>query len=99
MDLNYQGFSTYLDMESRRQFIQAGLTLAAGSLIPGSVAASDSSIKNSPVATKKHNPIGVSTYSFWRFNGPKENFSMEYCIEHAARMGFDGIELLLVQMG
>ena len=44
------------------------------------------------------NPIGVSTYSFWQFNGPREEKSMSYCIEQAARMGFDGIELLLVQM-
>lgn len=43
-------------------------------------------------------PIGVSTYSFWQFNGPKEDSSIESCIDHAARMGFDGIELLLVQM-
>ena len=46
----------------------------------------------------RHNPIGVSTYSFWQFNGPKESASIESCIEKAARMGFDGIELLLVQM-
>jgi len=44
------------------------------------------------------NPIGVSTYSFWQFNGPKEDVPIERCIDEAARMGFDGIELLLVQM-
>jgi len=44
------------------------------------------------------NPIGVSTYSFWQFNGPKEDVPIEKCIDDAARMGFDGIELLLVQM-
>jgi len=43
------------------------------------------------------NRIGVSTYSFWQFNGPKENFPIEDCIEKAARMGFDGIEFLLRQ--
>lgn len=46
----------------------------------------------------RHNPIGVSTYSFWQFNGPKEANSIESCIDRAAAMGFDGIELLLVQM-
>lgn len=46
----------------------------------------------------RRNPIGVSTYSFWQFNGPKEDTPMEYCIDQAARLGFDGIELLLVQM-
>lgn len=44
------------------------------------------------------NPIGVSTYSFWQFNGPRENVPIDKCIDDAARMGFDGIELLLVQM-
>lgn len=44
------------------------------------------------------NRIGVSTYSFWQFNGPKEETPIEKCIDDAARMGFDGIELLLVQM-
>lgn len=46
----------------------------------------------------RSNKIGVSTYSFWGFNGPKEKVPMEYCIEQAARMGFDGIEFLLMQM-
>jgi sugar phosphate isomerase/epimerase len=46
----------------------------------------------------RHNPIGVSSYSFWLFNGPKEAVSMEKCIDQAARMGFDGLEVLHVQM-
>lgn len=46
----------------------------------------------------RHNPIGVSSYSFWQFNGPKEAVSMEKCIEQATRMGFDGLEVLHVQM-
>src|SRR5690625_2202937 len=55
--------------------------------------------KNSlPVNSKRRNRIGVSTYSFWRFNGPKEETPIEYCIDQAAAMGFDGVELLLVQM-
>jgi sugar phosphate isomerase/epimerase len=48
---------------------------------------------------KKHrpNPIAVSTYSFWRF---KKNLKLpiETCIDEAARMGFDGVDLLLIQM-
>ena len=46
----------------------------------------------------RRNKIGVSTYSFWQFNGPKENSPIEDCIEKAAEMGFDGIEFLLMQM-
>lgn len=44
------------------------------------------------------NPVGVSTYSFWRFDGPKENYPIEDCIEQAAAMGFDGVEILHIQM-
>jgi sugar phosphate isomerase/epimerase len=43
------------------------------------------------------NPIGVSTYSFWRFKDDSK-LSVEQCIDEAARMGFDGVELLLMQM-
>ena len=46
----------------------------------------------------RHNAVGVSTYSFWRFNGDKESVPIEFCIDQAARMGFDGVELLLMQM-
>ena len=51
-----------------------------------------------PARAARPNPIGVSTYSFWRFNGRKEDYPIEQCIDQAAAMGFDGIELLHVQM-
>ena len=40
--------------------------------------------------------IGVSTYSFWHFKGDKAEVAD--CIERAARMGFDGVEILHEQM-
>jgi L-ribulose-5-phosphate 3-epimerase len=40
--------------------------------------------------------IGVSTYSFWHFT--KDRVEIETCIDHAARMGFDGVEILHQQM-
>ncbi len=40
--------------------------------------------------------IGVSTYSFWQFRG--ERLSIAACIDKAAAMGFDGVEILHVQM-
>jgi len=67
----------------------------------GLAASCDTSSKEKTTTEKKKtrcNPIGVSTYSFWQFNGPKENAPIEDCIEKAAEMGFDGIEFLLVQM-
>ena len=42
--------------------------------------------------------FGVSTYSFWQFRDG-EPPSIESCIDRAAEMGFDGVEILHVQMG
>lgn len=86
---------------SRRSFIQkAALVTAATGL-----GISSSNGKQAPVSVPnggskkiRRNKIGVSTYSFWQFNGPKENSPIEDCIEKAATMGFDGIEFLLMQM-
>jgi len=40
--------------------------------------------------------IGVSTYSFWHFRD--EKVEVLDCIDKASRMGFDGVEILHVQM-
>jgi sugar phosphate isomerase/epimerase len=40
--------------------------------------------------------IGVSTYSFWHFKGEKPEIAD--CIDRAAAMGFDGVEILHQQM-
>lgn len=40
--------------------------------------------------------IGVSTYSFWHFRG--ERIEIASCIDQAAAMGFDGVEILHQQM-
>ena len=83
---------------NRRDFIRK---LAIAAVGMGVAASCDTSSKEKTTTEKKKtrcNPIGVSTYSFWQFNGPKENAPIEDCIEKAAEMGFDGIEFLLVQM-
>jgi sugar phosphate isomerase/epimerase len=43
------------------------------------------------------NRLGVSTYSFWRFK-PDSKLPVETCIDLAAEMGFDGVEILHIQM-
>jgi sugar phosphate isomerase/epimerase len=48
-------------------------------------------------ATRKPNPIGISTYSYWRYNDSSK-LAIEDCIRHSADMGFDGVEILHVQM-
>ncbi|MGC6426894.1 MAG: sugar phosphate isomerase/epimerase family protein [Akkermansiaceae bacterium] len=48
-------------------------------------------------APPKSNPIGVSTYSYWGFR--REEFRpIPKCIDLAASAGFDGVELLQIQM-
>ena len=82
---------------SRRSFLQKSTLAVAGSSLAFSCTAPKT--ENQPVKKEtRKNRIGVSTYSFWQFNGPKENSPIESCIEKAAEMGFDGIEFLLVQM-
>jgi len=49
-----------------------------------------------PAPKKRRNRIAVSTYSFWQFRN-KELRDLEKCIDLAAEMGFDGVELLLRQ--
>jgi sugar phosphate isomerase/epimerase len=43
------------------------------------------------------NPIAVSTYSYWRYRKDSK-LSIEDCIDLAAEAGFDGVEILHVQM-
>ena len=48
-------------------------------------------------ATQRGNPIAVSSYSFWRYNDSTK-LPIERCLDLAAEMGFDGFEVLQVQM-
>jgi sugar phosphate isomerase/epimerase len=45
----------------------------------------------------RSNPIAVATYSFWRFKDGLK-LKMEECIEQAAAFGFDGVDILHMQM-
>jgi len=85
-------------MERRKFFGQA----AAVGLSTALIGCTDKTASGTDTKTDdkniRPNPIGISTYSFWQFNGPKENSPIEACIDKAAAMGFDGIEFLLVQM-
>ena len=54
--------------------------------------------KSADENSKTYKPsIGISTYSFWRF---RDDIDMKIanCVERAADYGFDGVELLEVQM-
>ena len=72
---------------SRRDLLRFG-TAAAGAAAGGVLSAADSGGKRIRLA--------VSSYSYWHFRGPK--FPIEKVIDDAARLGFDGVEILHRQM-
>ncbi len=74
---------------TRRQFI-AGAAAVAGA------SPSLTALPQAEPAPRRRLRIGVSTYSFWHFRGPK--VEVADCIEKAGAMGFDGVELLHEQM-
>ena len=77
----------------RRQFV--GLAVGS-SLAAGAQVSMAESTATTPVASRQ-NPIAVSTYSFWRFKEDSK-LSIEQCIDEAARIGFDAVEILHIQM-
>jgi sugar phosphate isomerase/epimerase len=84
----------------RRRFVRSALSLAAGlGLAPQYArAAATSSRAGARPSASRASRIGVSTYSFWQFNGPPESVPVETCIDRAAQLGFDGVEILHIQM-
>lgn len=74
----------------RRHFLSAG-TLAA---IPFAAPVARG---EDPAVSSRPNRIGVSSYSFWGFQR-EELRPIETCLDHAARMGFDGFEILQRQL-
>ncbi len=83
-----------MDQQRRALLTAAGIGLATSSL--GTAALADTTKSKSPGA-REGNPIAVSTYSFWRYR-PDSKMTIEECIDMAAEMGFDAVEILHVQM-
>ena len=71
----------------------AGTALCAGTLSANAAFADDAPVSGS----RPGNPIAVSTYSFWRYRSG-EKLKIIDCIDLAAEMGFDAVEVLEVQM-
>lgn len=77
---------------NRRHFLASVSAAAAASLVETQAA----EVSEKP-AKARPNRIGVSSYSFWGFN--REDLRpIDICLEHAARMGFDGFEILQKQL-
>jgi len=77
----------------RRDMLAASAAALAASTLPraftGAAEASNS--------TRRPNSIAVSTYSYWRYRDDSK-LGIEECIDLAAEAGFDGVEILHVQM-
>jgi len=79
---------------TRRSMLQQGAGLAGAALLAGPTgAAAQASGKPS---TQPRHRFGVSTYSYWHFEGPK--YPIDKVLGHAGRLGFDGVEILHVQL-
>jgi L-ribulose-5-phosphate 3-epimerase len=78
----------------RRTFVAGSLAALAGAGAAGRAAEKRS---GSQAGTQRGNPVAVSTYSFWRFKDGLK-LPIETCLDEAARMGFDGVEILHMQM-
>ena len=69
---------------TRRRLLQAGGVAALGSACAA------------PAASARRIRLAVSTYSYWHFT--PEKYPIEQVIDHAAELGFDGVEILHRQM-
>jgi L-ribulose-5-phosphate 3-epimerase len=74
---------------SRREWLGGAASLGAAAVIPAAAAGA----RQRPAPRHR---LGVSTYSYWHFRGPK--YPIETVIDDAARLGFDGVEILHRQM-
>jgi sugar phosphate isomerase/epimerase len=74
--------------------VAAGASLGAQAL---SARGADEPKQVASPGARPGNPIAVSTYSFWRFQ-QGARLPIEDCIDQAAAMGFDAVEILERQM-
>jgi sugar phosphate isomerase/epimerase len=81
---------------SRRNLIKQSFA-ACAALHTAALSNSDTFGQTAPGAsTQPRIRIGVSTYSYWHFD--KVKYPIEKVIDNAARLGFDGVEILHRQM-
>lgn len=88
-----------MSLQNRRDFLSRS-TAAAAALALTSLAktgAADQKTPSTDDLPSQPNRMSVSTYSFWRFREDSK-LPVEDCIDQAAIMGFDGVELLHIQM-
>jgi L-ribulose-5-phosphate 3-epimerase len=85
---------------NRRSFLRKSRALAGAGLAAAMWNSDEARSAESDGAGQggsRRNPIAVSTYSFWRYRDDTK-LSIEKCIDLAAEMGFDALEILHIQM-
>jgi len=80
---------------NRRQFVSSSFAGAAAAGL--AVAGPSKMAVGAEIVARRPNPIAVSSYSFWRYNDATK-LPIERCLDIASEMGFDGFEVLHVQM-
>ena len=75
---------------TRRRLLQAGGVAVLSSACASPDPASGTAVPGNRIR------LGVSTYSYWHFS--REKYPIEQVIDHAAALGFDGVEILHRQM-
>ena len=83
-------------MTFSRRSVLAGAVGAIGAAAGGRIAAAQDE-QPAPAPSALRNRIAISTYSFWQFKN-RDYRDIEKCIDLAAELGFDGVELLHRQM-
>jgi sugar phosphate isomerase/epimerase len=78
---------------ARRDMLTGGAALAAATLVRATTGTGQ--VAAQPASSRRFR-LAVSTYSYWHFK--EEKYPIERVIENAARLGFDGVEILHVQM-
>ena len=81
----------------RRTFLNRSVAATAALGLSSVSSISQTFAGQSNAESRRPNPIAVSTYSFWRFKRGMK-MPIEKCIDEAARLGFDGVDVLLIQM-
>lgn len=81
---------------NRRKFIACSTAAASLGAIAGVNARAQTMPDDAKSGARRGNPIAISTYSFWHFL--EETVKIDECINLAAEMGFDAVEILEVQM-
>jgi L-ribulose-5-phosphate 3-epimerase len=86
-----------MELVNRRTFVAGSVATLVGAGVKGRAAEKPSEPEARDSGARRGNPIALSTYSFWRFKDGLK-LPIETCIDEAARMGFDGVDILLMQM-